>query len=393
MKNFIENYKKKEKKTVIGLMSGTSADGIDAALVEIRGFFEDINIKLLDFICYPYAGSFRKRLFKAFDYKNTNVEEISQCNFLLGKIFARATLNLIKKAGISKESVDLISSHGQTVYHNPSGKVPSTMQIGELSVIAQLTGITTVGDFRTADVALGGQGAPLVPYFDYIKFRHPEKSRVLLNIGGISNLTYLKPKGRLDEVIAFDTGPGNMIIDELLRIYTCGRKKYDMEGRFARKGKISKKLLSKLLEHNFVGKRPPKSCGREDFGEAFTERIIKENPGISMLDLISTCTAFTSEAIYFNIKKFLPEIDELILGGGGTFNKFLISYLKKKLKGVKFYKPDRFGIPVSAKEAVAFAVLGNQTVMQIESNIPNVTGARGRAVLGKLCFGGSRGSI
>lgn len=390
MKSIIEEYRQKEKRLVIGLMSGTSADGVDAALVEIKGGFTDTGIKLLGFICYPYPEEFRKKLFKIFDYKNANIEELSQCNFFLGEIFARASLSLIKKAGLPRGKIDLIASHGQTVYHNPDGKIPSTLQIGEPAVIAELTGITTVADFRPADVALGGQGAPLVPYVDYILFAHPAKNRILLNIGGISNLTYLKRGCKLHEVLAFDTGPGNMIIDELVRIYTGGEKKYDSSGRLAEKGMVSKKVLNILLKHHFIYKKPPKSTGREDFGKKFTEEILKDNPRVSILDLITTATIFTAESICVNIEKFLPSrADELILCGGGSFNNFLVGHLKKKLKGVRFYKSDEFGVPSFAKEAVAFAILGNETILQNASNIPQVSGAKRRAVLGKVCFGGN----
>ena len=385
----IFSYRKKNKRLVIGLMSGTSADGIDTALVEIENSFIDTRFRLIDFKCFDYPERTRKKIFNLFDTKKANVELLSECNFELGRLFAQSCKKLISGNGLKIRDIDLISSHGQTVYHDPCARIPSTLQIGESSVIAKLTGVMVVSDFRTGDVALGGQGAPFVPYADFMLFRHPEKNRVVLNIGGISNITFIPKGAGPEDVTAFDTGPGNMAIDRLVGIFTGGKKMYDKNGRIAQKGRVNKKLLYGLLKDRFVLKPPPKSTGRENYGMIFVEKLLKENKEIGFTDIIATVSAFTSESIAINVEKFIPEkVDEIIVSGGGACNDFLTGYLKKRMNDVKFYESDFFGIPVFAKEAIEFALLGNDTLMMHPVNLPNVTGAKRSAIMGKVTFGG-----
>jgi len=367
---------------VIGLMSGTSVDGIDAALVEVSGSFTSTKIKLVKYICAPFDYKTRERIFKAFDYKNTNIAELSDLNFELGKQFAKAAVKVARNAGIPINKIDLVASHGQTIYHNPPH---STLQIGEGAQIAVDTGRLTVSDFRCADMAAGGQAAPLVPYFDYIIFADKKLNRALLNIGGISNITFIKKSSGIDKLVAFDTGPGNMIVDYLVKKFTNGKQGYDKDGRFAFSGKINYNLLSKLLNIKYIKAKPPKSTGRELFGNDFAGKLVKENKGVSLRDLITTVSAFTAESVIYNIKNNLKEkVDELIISGGGAKNKFFVEYLKSGLLGVKVYKSDDFGINGDAKEAIAFAVLGNETVLGHFNNAPSVTGAKKKVIMGKI---------
>ena len=263
----------KRKRKVVGLMSGTSADGVDAALVEIAGCGLDTNFSLIEFITYPFPENIQERVLQMFQPASCSVEDVCEMNFVLGNVFAQAALAVIKSAGLEASEVDLIGSHGQTICHLPDRPVRSTLQIGEPAVIAYQTGIVTVGDFRVADVAAGGQGAPLVPYVDFLLLRDDKVSRAVQNIGGISNVTVLPAGGSREDVLAFDTGPGNMMIDETVRLITDGQKSYDRDGEMASKGKPNRHLLQKLLSHPFVSRQPP-SAFTETMSCSFYQNII-----------------------------------------------------------------------------------------------------------------------
>src|SRR2546422_379168 len=280
---------------VIGLMSGTSADGVDAALVDIRGTGHDLKIKLKAFRTFPSPTVFRERLVQAMT--GGTVEDVCHLNGVLGEWFSRAALKVLKAAGVPPRRVALIGSHGQTFHHLPKprrepviGSVRSTLQLGAPAVIAERTGITTVADFRSRDMAAGGEGAPLTPYLHFLLFRHPSRARAVINIGGISNLTYLPAAGSLRSVRAFDTGPGNMVVDGVVRYVTGGRQQFDRSGRLARAGKVDEGLLRRLLQHPFLRRRPPKSTGREEFGERFVDRfvLLGRLAGLSDADLVAT---------------------------------------------------------------------------------------------------------
>lgn len=373
-------------------MSGTSADGVDAALVELKGSGVDTKLRLLSFYFSPYPREVKEQIFELFSPETASVDKICRMNFLLGKLFAKAVFSVIDKAGLSPSDIHLIGSHGQTIYHLPpsSGvKVPSTLQIGESAVIAQMTGIPVIADFRVADVAAGGEGAPLVPYVDFLLFRDEEKTRALQNIGGISNVTVLPANATINDILAFDTGPGNMLIDAAVNLLTSGEHDFDLDGSLAAKGKSDEKLLSDLMSHPFISASPPKTTGREDFGIYFAKKIISKAKlqRVKDLDILATLTEFTAKSIYENYKKFVfqkHDISEVILSGGGTHNLTLVKFLRRYFGNIPTVKIDEYGISGDAKEAVAFAVLANETLANHSGNVPNVTGARRSVILGKI---------
>lgn len=388
MNRIIEIVNKKKRK-VIGLMSGTSADGIDTALVEIEGYGIDTHAELIKFATYPLPNSIRERLFCVFSPSVCSVEDICELNFAIGNAFAESALKIIEETGLKTIDIDLIGSHGQTICHLPNSFTRSTFQIGEPAVIAFKTGIVTVADFRVADVSAGGHGAPLVPYVDFLLLRDNKKTRAIQNIGGISNVTVLPANGDLDGVIAFDTGPGNMIIDEVVRIVTNGQQNYDINGEMASKGTPNPDLLRKLLSHPFVHKMPPKTTGREEFGAHFTRHLVDEARafGINDIDIVATVTAFTAECIYENYMRFIiPKynVSEALVCGGGIHNQTLMKFLGECLYPINVGIVDDYGVSSDAKEAIAFAVLANETIHGNPGNVLNATGATKRVVLGKI---------
>ena len=386
---------------VVGVMSGTSADGANVALVHIKDRGAKRIVELKAFQVYPYSKTLRKQIFALFpgndqDAPNSCTEpiaQISHMNFLLGKVFANAVLKCLKNAGISPVKVDLIGSHGQTIYHCPKGSCkdkqcePSTLQIGEGAVIAELTGIPVISDFRTADVAAGGTGAPLVPYPDYLLFSDKTKGRLLLNIGGIANITYLPPGGSLKDVIAFDTGPGNMLIDAVVSLVTEGRKGFDEGGKIANEGEINREALAWLLSSRYFSKSPPKATGRELFGAQLARELFKRFPSLNSRDAVATVTALTIETVAMAVERFVVPggpIHECFIAGGGTGNKFMLEQLALKCPEILFYKTDFLGIPAEAREAIAFALLAYESWHKRPGNLPKITGARHPAILGKL---------
>jgi len=385
---------------VVGLMSGTSMDGITAALVDIRdlpGGSEKLRVELVAHETVPFSMELRERLITLSE--SGSIQELCVLNFYLGELFADAALRVIKKAGKCPHEVDLIGSHGQTVCHLPRGldaagefSRPSTLQIGEIDVIAERTGITTVGDFRPRDMAAGGEGAPLIPYVDYVLFADPERSRVLLNIGGIANVTYLPAGVDLNGVKAFDTGPGNMVIDRIVQEVSGGKKRFDMDGAMAASGRIDQEFLRELMQHPFIHRPPPKSTGREEFGESFANQLFKEarRRGLGPEDLVATVTAFTVESIVENCRRFLGPFEELIASGGGAYNLTIMRWLAERLPGVKVTTTEEYGIPVQAKEAVGFAVLAYQALKKRPNNVPAATGAKKHVVIGKIAWGRKR---
>lgn len=379
----------KGKMRVVGLMSGTSADGVDAAVVEIGSR----KVRLLAFEMFSYPAALRWQILGLCRPESARLDDICHYNFVLGEVFADAVLKLCSKSGISLGSIDLIGSHGQTIYHQPCGKrygrkmVRSTLQIGEPSVIAHRTGITTVADFRPRDMSAGGEGAPLVPYADYVLFKHKRLTRAVQNIGGIANVTFLPGGCKQDDIIAFDTGPGNMVIDGIIRLITSGGKRYDAGGKMAARGTVNKRLLDELLRHPFFRRRPPKSTGREEFGAAFAERIYRRaiKKGLADADIVATVTALTSKSIAQAYRRFGAAMpDELILCGGGSHNRTLVEMLHAELPDVKMLSTDDFGISVDAKEAVSFAILAWATIKGMTNNVPAATGAERPVILGKI---------
>lgn len=385
-------------KRVVGLMSGTSADGVTAALVQVSGTDEKTRLKVLASNTYPYEPRLRREIFQLFSPRTGTVDRICRVNFALGEEFAKAALKTIERARLDTKEIDLIASHGQTIYHIPT-KPRSTLQICQAAVIAERTGITTVSDFRARDVAAGGQGAPLVAFADFVLFRSTHKARAIQNIGGIANVTVVPRSAKLSHVFAFDTGPGNVIIDSVVRQLTNGCLLMDRNGMIARKGKVDRELLRDLMKSPFIRKKPPKTTGREEFGEEFADAYFNKarSRGLRKEGIVATATAFTAESIAYNYRRFVYprcRIDEVVLSGGGAKNPTLVSLLREKL-GLPILFHEDFGIPSEAKEAVAFAILGNQTMEGKPGNVPSATGASRAALLGTIWPGGKapRGHI
>jgi anhydro-N-acetylmuramic acid kinase len=382
----------------LGIMSGTSADGIDVALVRFAG---DKGYKgtLENFGAFPFPPEVRKEILRLGEGSAVTTGEISQLNFLLGEIFADAALSACKKFRVLPSQVAVIGSHGQTVFHQgvPSQfcgrSIASTLQIGEPSVIAARTGITTVGDFRPADVAVGGQGAPLVPFVDYMLYSHARIGRVALNIGGIANVTVIPAGASIQDVFAFDTGPGNMAIDALVRHFTNGRKSFDRDAESANRGTLLPGLLRQLLRDKYFSESPPKTTGREQYGEKYVEGVLKHHEARSAKpdDLVRTVTILTALSIVDAFYRFISpraRIAELIVSGGGTRNPLLMAQIEAGLNGVQLRDPGEFGVSGDAKEAFAFAVLGYHTLHKRPANVPGATGASKPVIIGKVCYAG-----
>lgn len=377
---------------VAGLMSGTSVDGIDVALVEIEGEGFNQRIRPIAFHAIPYPPGVRHGVF-SISNAEISTARLSQMNFLLGEIFGDAVVEACKRASIPLSRLDLVGSHGQTIYHQASATtlydraVASTLQIGEPSLIAARTGAPVVADFRPADMAVGGQGAPLVPYVDYLLYRHAHKGRIALNIGGIANLTAIPPGAPPEAVVAFDSGPGNMVIDALVSQFSVGALTFDRDGRMAASGRVHHPLLAELMKAPYIKRSPPKSCGREQYGAAFVSALLAN--GLPAADLVATATAFTVAAIAEAVRNFVApkmSVDELIVSGGGAKNPEILRRLREQLHRTRILHSSELGINGDAKEAVAFAALAYESWHRRPANLPSATGARRSAILGKVCY-------
>jgi anhydro-N-acetylmuramic acid kinase len=387
---------------VIGLMSGTSADGVDVALARISGDGSTpVRGKLVAHITLRLDGSVRKEVLRVAESGAVSAGEVSQLNFRLGEIFSDAVVVACKKFRVKLSQVDLIGSHGQTIFHQ--GKpVPflgrptcSTLQIGEGSIIAARTGVTTISDFRAADMAVGGQGAPMVPYVDYLLYADKTQGRVSLNLGGIGNITILPAKGKASDVYAFDTGPGNMVIDALVSHFSRGRKRFDEDGRIARQGDSNERLLLEMMKDPYLKLKPPKSTGREYYGQAYMEKLLKmaRRFGASPDDLIRATTIFTALSVVDALKRFvLPrtKIHQLIVSGGGAHNPVIMAQLAAALSPIEVMSSSELGVDPDAKEAYAFALLAYETWHRRNGNLPSATGAKRGAILGKLSYAPER---
>ena len=377
-----------------GLMAGTSLDGVDAALVRLTGPAAGPRVRLLGFVSVPYPPGVRRRVLQVAAGQPVPAGEISQLNFLLGALFADAALQVCREAGIAPERLAGIGSHGQTLFHqglprlDAGRKVSSTLQIAEPAVIAERTGAPVVANFRTADVAAGGQGAPLVPRVDYLLFRDKKQGTVTLNIGGIANITVIPAGAPAEDVYGFDTGPGNMIMDGLVSAFTRGRRHYDSGGRMAARGKVLDDVLARVLRFPFFRKPPPKSAGREQFGEEFTRRFfLSRLPGARAENLLRTASELTARTIAEALRRFVypgVSVQRLIVSGGGAHNRLLLSRIGELLPEIKLMSSDAFGLPVDAREAIAFAILADRTLQGLTGNLPAVTGARRAVVLGNV---------
>jgi len=410
---------------VLGLMSGTSADGIDVALVRIAGSPPKIAAKLENFLTLPFPPAVRAAVLRLAEGQPTTTGEISQLNFLLGELFARAALGACRRFRVPPQRIDLIGSHGQTIYHqgHPGPflssvaplpqrrnrqrkvvasvtlrgpeRVASTLQIGEPAVIAERTGITTVADFRPADMAAGGQGAPLVPFVDYLLYCDERRGRVALNLGGIANVTIIPRAARPDQVFAFDTGPGNMVMDALVRHFSRGKQTFDRDARISRKGRFLPRLVNELLGEAYLRQPPPKTAGREQYGVAYMQRLLgwgrkhKARPE----DLVRTATILTALSVVDAFHRWIlpcAKVEQLIVSGGGAHNPLLMAQLGAGLSGIEIVSSADLGIPEDAKEAFAFAILAYETFHGRPANLCSATGAKHPAILGKVIYAQNR---
>ncbi|MBS4195998.1 anhydro-N-acetylmuramic acid kinase AnmK [Lederbergia citri] len=388
------------EKLAVGLMSGTSVDGIDAALVRLRGFGLNTKVDLLEFTTLPFAADVAREILQCMDVKDSNSALVCSLNFKLGYLFADAVKAVCKKSNVSLRDIDFIASHGQTIYHIPKqdgSLVKSTLQIGEPAIIAYEIGTTVMSNFRSMDMAAGGEGAPLVPYADYLLYRSNSKGRALQNIGGIGNVTVIPKQATLDDIVAFDTGPGNMVIDELCKILKG--EPFDQDGIWASKGNVHKDIAQSWLNIDFFKMTPPKSTGRELFGSQFTKQILQTYGHLPTDDLIATATYFTALSITDSYKQFIfpkTEVDEMIVGGGGGYNKTLLQMIREIMPNITVLTQEDIGFSSEAKEAIAFAILGNETMNGESANVPKATGAKRAVILGSITlppnggkFGGS----
>jgi anhydro-N-acetylmuramic acid kinase len=353
---------------VAGVMSGTSLDGIDVAIVEIRSR----RVETIGFTATPYPAAVRAAILGVSNCP-THTADISRLNFRLAELYARAVLAAVKWYG----PVELIGCHGQTIFHEGRS---NTLQIGEPAVLAERTGVPVVSNFRARDIAAGGQGAPLVPFVDYLLFRHPRRTRVALNIGGIANITVIPAACAPEDVVAFDTGPGNMVIDALAYQLSGGSRNYDRGGRIAASGNVNRALLDELLRDAYYQRKPPKSAGREQYGVEFIVRL--RESGTPLRDLLATATVLTAATIAIAVQRTVAGPADLIASGGGTHNPQIMAHLAGFLPGVDISTSTDHGIDADAKESIAFAVLAHETWHRKPSNLPSATGAKRAVVLG-----------
>ena len=408
----------------LGLMSGTSVDGIDVALVRISSAIKDnaAHARLENFLAVPYPAAVRAEVLRIAEGSRVSPGDISQLNFRLGCLFAEAALRACRKFRVQPRQLSVIGSHGQTIFHrgHPARylgqPVASTLQIAEPAVIAAITGVTTVGDFRPADMAVGGQGAPLVPFVDYLLYRDARRGRAVLNIGGIANVTIIPKAAPPGSVVAFDTGPGNMVIDALVHHFTHGRRSYDAEAEMATRGQLLPALLDALLAESYFRQAPPKSAGREQYGKAYVGKILAwgRSHRARPEDLVRTATILTALSISGALNRWvLPpqqkvpasaisaprrvsevrfsrsmrsSISQLLVSGGGARNPLILAQLAAALAGMEVTTTESLGLPGDAKEAFIFALLADETLHRRPSNLPSATGAARPAILGKICY-------
>ncbi|MGC1902744.1 MAG: anhydro-N-acetylmuramic acid kinase [Candidatus Acidiferrum sp.] len=393
---------------VLGMMSGTSADGIDIALTKVSGAPPNLDAKFLNYTSVDFPPQVRREILRIAEQTPVPAGDLSQLSFRLGEIYAEAAVTACTRFRVSPNKIAVLGNHGQTIFHRGSpvqylGKpTASTLQIGDGSVIAARTRITTVSDFRPADIALGGQGAPLVPYADYLLYRHPKLGRVSLNLGGIANVTVLPAACKPSQLFAFDTGPANILIDALVQHFSRGRQRFDKDASLAQSGRITPALVDELMHDPYLERKPPKSTGREYYGIAYVKNLLAagRHHHVRPADLIRAVTVFTALSVLDALHRFvLPKhkIDQLIVSGGGANNPLIMAQLEaalstaqsrssKKSRPIEILRSDDLGVPTAAKEAFAFALMAYETFHQRPSNLPSATGARGPAILGKMSY-------
>lgn len=372
----------------IGIMSGTSLDGVDTVLVEIENHGINTKLKVIEYNEYPMPASTRMKIKQVCDEKNSHVDLICSLNFEIGYLFVEAVKRLLEKANFNSSQLDFIATHGQTIYHIPFQRddlISSTLQIGEPAILAYEFNTTVISNFRVMDMAAKGQGAPLVPYSEYILYSEKGKNIALQNIGGIGNVTLLNEDLDIDQIEAFDTGPGNMMINEACRLLY--NQPFDHDGYHASQGHIIDEMLEELMNHPYMNKLPPKSTGREEFGENYVKELIEKYNGYDKNDYIKTFTYFTAKSIEYHYRRDIMSkchLDKVIVGGGGSHNQTLMKMIKALLYDIEVYTQDEIGYSSDAKEAIAFVILGNETLHQHFSNVKSATGAKHNVVLGNI---------
>jgi anhydro-N-acetylmuramic acid kinase len=379
---------------VVGLISGTSVDGIDAAVLDITQQDDALLVELLGYVESSIDETLRQRIHALFDPEQSRIDEVCEVNVLLGEAFAGAAALALRQSGAR---ADLIASHGQTVWHEVApGHTRSTLQLAEPSVIAERLGVTTLADFRPRDIAAGGQGAPLASWGDALLFGQDTLSRAVQNIGGIANVTWIPPGGQWEAMLAFDTGPGNVLIDRAAWRISGGMQPYDAGGALAAAGRVHDALLSELLDHPYFRVQPPKSTGRELFGAQFVDPIIERSSviGLSPSDVVATLTAFTAHSIVDQYRRFLPgRPDQVVVGGGGSRNPVLMRLLSELLDPSQIRLHEEFGLPSLGREAVYFALMGHEALHGRANTVPSCTGAAHPVVMGKLVPGANYRSL
>jgi len=382
---------KPSTRVLVGLMCGTSGDGVSAALVETEGYGSSRRVRMLAHAVCPYPDDLRQRLFRLFPPHQFSAEELAFLHRDVGELLAEAALEIIRRGGHTPVDVTAIAMQGPTVFHGPPSvdRIGVHMEIGEAAIVAEQTGSTVVSDLRPSDVAAGGHGAPLSAYADYVLFVDPARGRAIQNIGGIANVTFVPAAAPLKSVLSFDTGPGNMVIDGVVQQLTNGQGLFDEDGRRAAQGSIHGGLLTELMQHPYLAKHPPKTTGREDFGEPFVIYALERARALKIPqdDIVTTVTAYTAECIRLHYaRELVPRgrIDEMIIYGGGAHNKTLLRMIQERLAPIRVRLHEEFGIPGDAREAVTWAILGDETLAGNAGNVPSASGARHRVVLGKI---------
>lgn len=382
------------RRWIAGLMSGTSADGVDAALVELRGRGLGTRVDVRAWRTDPWPDELRRAILRATQPQGAHTPELAALHSQIGHAYATALQRVCEAAAVPIEDVTCVGCHGQTVWHAPHGQFASTLQLGAPAIVAEQTGLSVVSDFRWRDLAAAGEGAPLVPIVDWLLLRSDRHDRIAVNLGGIINLTYLPRGADLSAVRAFDVGPGNMLLDRLAQELTRGKDRYDTGGRLAVQGRQIKPLLRHWADHPFLKREPPKSTGREEFGEAFVQQTLElaARKGWSVLDVLCSATHFAAVCLADAVSRFLPVAEGigsgvLVLSGGGVHNGLLVRAIAQRLAGWEVRRSDDFGLPVDAKEAIAFAVLAALAVDGVCANVPAATGAAGPRLLGSFTPG------
>jgi anhydro-N-acetylmuramic acid kinase len=388
----------KPERLIVGIMSGSSLDGVDAALVRIRDCCEKTSWDLVDFHFQPFEREAKERLFELFDYKRAGVIEVTLMNAVLGEYIAEACRTVWEHAGLRPDDIDALAVWPQMIFHQPGRMAPqrvlgfdlgACLQLGDLNTIAERTGVNVIGAFCQRDIAAGGNGSPLTGLGDYVVYHHPERNRVVQNIGGIGNANLVPAGGGVADVFGFDTGPGNMLIDAVVRYVTGGMREFDEDGVMAARGTPSRELVEETLKEPFIQHEPPKAAGWEDFGTSFRDAFLERGStlGLSDEDLVATATAVTVESIALGHVRWLQpraRVDEVICGGGGALNPTLMRMLRERLAPIPVAVDEDYGVPSFAKEAIYMAFLANETIMGHPNNVPSVTGAGRGVVMGLI---------